>query len=167
MLSEASRVLRPGGLILLGEWIHPPVDSSTGNTPPGVAAFCQALDNSLLSAYAIQKIPPYLTEFISVLGGFNEIRSSDYQMPIGDWAGSSPRARNLGIKFRQTLEIWIESAVIVLKKAGYDEDEVKRLVAGFMDDISNVAGLQITYRVVTAHRTVPPSPIQSAQRGPE
>jgi len=152
MLSEASRVLRPGGLILLGEWIHPPVDSSTGYSPPGVTAFCQALDSSLLSVYSIPKIPPYLTESISRLGGFYNIQSRDYQMPIGDLAWSSSRVTDLGVRFRQTLEIWTESAVMVIKRAGYDEDEVNRLVDGFMDEISNVAGLQIAYRVVTAHR---------------
>ena len=150
MLSETSRVLRPDGLILLGEWIHPPVDS-TGSSPPGVTAFCQALDHSLLSVYAIPNIPPYLTGFISRLGGFNDVQSHDYQMPIGDWARSS-RAKHLGVKFRDTLEIWTESAVMVLKRAGYEEDEVKRLVDGFIGDISNVAGLQVAYRVVTARR---------------
>ena len=151
MLSETSRVLRPGGLIMLGEWIYPPVDS-VGGSPPGVTAFCQALDHSLLSVYAIPKIPPYLTEFISRLGGFNDIQSRDYQMPIGDLAWSSPRVKDLGVKFGQTLEIWTESATMVLKRAGYDEDEINRLVDGFMGEISNTAGLQIAYRVVTAHR---------------
>jgi len=152
MLSETSRVLRPGGLILLGEWIHPPVDSSTGSSPPGVTAFCQALDHSLLSVYAIPNIPPYLTEFISRSGSFNDIQSRDYQMPIGDWAWSSPHTTNLGINFRQTLETWSQSAVMVLKRAGYNEGEIDRLVDGFMGEISNTAGLQIAYRVVTAHR---------------
>jgi len=152
MLSEASRVLRPGGLILLGEWINPPVDSSTGTSPPGVAAFCQALDSSLLSEYAIPNIPPYLTDFISQLGGFDDIQSRDYHMPIGDLAWSSPRAKVLGFKFRQTLRIWADSAAMVLAKAGYDEDVIKRLVDGFIGEIFNIAGLQIAYRVVTARR---------------
>ena len=86
------------------------------------------------------------------MGGFNEVQSRDYQMPIGEWARSSPHAKDLGVNFRHTLEIWTESAVMVLKRAGYDEDEVKRLVDGFIGDISNVAGLQIAYRVVTARR---------------
>jgi hypothetical protein len=152
MLSEASRVLRPGGLILLGEWIHLPVDSSTGRSPPGVTAFCQALNSSLLSEYAIQNISPYLADFISRLGGFEDIQSHDHYMPIGDWARSSPRAKDLGVKFRQTLEIWTESAAMVLAKAGYEEDLVKRLMDGFMGEIFNIAGLQIAYRVVTARR---------------
>jgi len=152
MLSEASRVLRPGGLILLGEWVHLPVDSSTGRSPPGVTAFCQALDSSLLSEYAIEKIPPYLTDFITQLGGFDDIQPSDYHMPIGDWARSTPRAKDLGVKFRQTLGIWTESAAMVLAKAEYDEGVVKGLVDGFMDETFNVAGLQVAYRVVTARR---------------
>jgi len=153
MLSEASRVLRPGGFILLGEWVYPPVDS-TGGPPPGVAAFCQALDSSLLSEYAIQNIPPYLVDFISQLGGFDEIQSHDYYMPIGDWARSPPHAKDLGVKFRQTLAIWTESAAIVLAKAGYHGDVVKRLTDGFMGEIFDVAGLQISYRVVTARRVI-------------
>ena len=152
MLAEASRVLRPGGLILLGEWIHLPVDSSTGRSPPGVTAFCQALDSSLLSEYAIENISPYLTDFISQLGGFDDIQSHDYHMPIGDWARSSPRAKDLGVKFIQTLETWTQSASMVLAKAGYDNDVVKRLVDGFMGEIFNIVGLQIVYRVVTARR---------------
>jgi len=152
MLSEASRVLRPGGLILLGEWINLPVDSSTGRSPPGVAGFCQALDTSLLSEYRIPNIPPYLTDFISQLGGFDDIQSRDYHMPIGDWAWSSPRAKDLGSKFRHTLRIWAESAAMVLAKAGYEEDFIKSLVDGFTGEIFNTAGLQIAYRVVTARR---------------
>jgi len=152
MLAETSRVLRPGGLILLGEWIHPPVDSSTGISPPGVTAFCQALDHSLLSVYEIPKIPPYLIEYVSRSGDFSDIESRDYQMPIGDWDWSSPRTMDVGVNFRETLEIWTESAILVLKRAGYDEDQVNRLVNGFMGEISNVAGLQIAYRVVTARR---------------
>ena len=152
MLSEASRVLCIGGLILLGEWNYLPVDSSTGRSPPGVTAFCQALNSSLLSEYAIENISPYLTDFISRLGGFAEIESHDYYMPIGDWSRSSTRARDLGVKFRQTLETWTESAAMVLAKAGYNEDIIKRLVDGFMGEISSVAGLQVAYRVVTARR---------------
>ena len=151
MLSEASRVLRPGGSILLGEWIHLPVDSSTGTTPPGVAAFCQALDSSLFSVYGISNIPPDLIEYVSQSGGFTGIQYRDYHMPIGDCAWSSPHAKDLGIKFRQTLQIWADSAVMVIERAGYDEDEIKRLVDGFKEELVSVAGLQITYRVVTAH----------------
>ena len=152
MLSEASRVLRPGGLILLGEWIHPPVDSSTGRSPPGVVEFCQALNSSLLSEYAIENISPFLTDFISQLGGFDDIQSHDHHMPIGDWARSSPRGKDLGVKFRQSLEIWTESAAMVLAKAGYGEDLIERLMDGFTGEIFDIAGLQITYRVVTAQR---------------
>jgi len=163
MLSEASRVLHPGGLIMLGEWIHPPIDSSTGGSPPGVTAFCQALDNSLLSVCAIPKIPPYLTEFVSRSGGFSDIQSRDYQMPVGDWARPSPQTKDLGVRFKNTLEIWAQSAMTVLKRGGYNEGEVDGLVAGFMDDISNVAGLQIAYRVVTARRAAQIDPVSSAR----
>ena len=150
MLAEASRVLRPGGLIFLGEWIHLPVDS-TGGSPPGVTAFCQVLNSSLLHEYAISNIPLHLTHFISQLGGFGDIQSSDYQMPIGDWA---PREKDLGFKFRQTLRTWADSAAMVIAKAGHDGDAIDRLVNGFFDDICNVPGLQIVYRVVTARRVV-------------
>lgn len=152
MLTEASRVLRPGGLILLGEWIHLPVESSTGRSPPGVSAFCRALDSSLLSEYAIESIPPYLADLITQLGGFEDTQSHDYYMPIGDLARSSPHAKDLGVRFGQTLAIWSDSVAMVLTKAGYDQDTVGRLVNGFMGDISNVPGLQIAYRVVTARR---------------
>ena len=152
MLSEAARVLRPGGLILLGEWIHLPVDSSTGRSPPGVAGFCHALDTSLLSEYSIPNIPPYLTDFLSQLGGFDDIQSRDYQMPIGDWAWSSPRAKDLGSRFRDTLEVWANSAATVFAKAGYEEDVIRGLVDGFTGEIFNTAGLQVVYRVVTARR---------------
>lgn len=153
MLSEASRLLRPGGLILLGEWVHLPVESSSGVSPPGVTAFCQALDSALLNFYRIPNIPPHLTDIISYLGGFDNIQSRDYNMPIGDWASSSPGTKALGAKFRQTLEIWAKSAATVLARAGYDEDEVQGLVDGFVANIFSIAGLQIAYRVVTAHRT--------------
>ncbi|KAF9649570.1 S-adenosyl-L-methionine-dependent methyltransferase [Thelephora ganbajun] len=152
MLTEASRVLRPGGLILLGEWIHLPIDFQTGRSPPGVTAFCQALNSSLLSEYAIPNIPPYLTDYISQLGGFDDIQSRDYRMPIGDWGWSSPRAKALGFKFGRTLKIWAESAAMVIAKAGYGEDVVKGLLDGFKGEIFNIAGLQIAYRVVTARR---------------
>lgn len=152
MLTEASRVLRPGGLILLGEWIHIPVDSSTGRSPPGVSAFCRALESSLLTEYSIGDIPPYLADFISQLDGFEDTQSHDYYMPIGDRARSSPNAKDLGVRFGQTLAIWSESVAMVLTKAGLDQDLVGTLVDGFMGEISNVPGLQIVYRVVTARR---------------
>lgn len=152
MLTEASRVLRPGGLILLGEWIHLPVDSSTGSPPPGASAFCKALDDSLLSEHAITNIPVRLTDFIYQLGGFDDIQSHDYHMPIGNWGWPSSRTKDIGVKFRQTLEIWAESVVTVLARAGYDEDEARRLKDGFIGEIFSIVGLQITYRVVTARR---------------
>ena len=150
MMAEASRVLRPGGLILLGEWIHLPIDHN-GGSPPGVTAFCQALGSSLLYEYAIPNIPPFLVDFVSQLGGFDDIQSRDFYMPIGDWA---PRAKDLGFKFSQTLQIWVESAAMVLAKAGYKDDAVKSLVGGYIDDISNIPGLRIVYRVVTARRVL-------------
>ena len=155
MLAEALRVLRPGGLIFLGEWIHLPVDSA-GIPPPGVAAFCQALNFSLLNEYAIPNIPPFLVDFISQSGGFDDIQSHDYYMPIGDWA---PRARDLGFEFRQTLRIWAGSATVVISKAGYDKDAIKRLVDGFMSDIFTIPGLQIVYRAVTARRIAYVDPV--------
>lgn len=148
MLGEASRVLRPGGLICLGEWIHVPVDSN-GRSPPGVAEFCHALNSSLLYVYAIPNIPPFLAQLVSESGGFEDIQSHDYHMPIGDWA---PRTKDLGFKFRQTLTTWTASAATVLVKAGYDEDAVNRLVNGYISEIFDVPGLRIVYRVVTARR---------------
>jgi len=148
MLVEASRVLRPGGLIFLGEWIHLPVDS-TGRSPPGVTAFCQAFNASLLCEYSIPNIPLHLTHFISELGGFDDIQSRDYHMPIGD---SAPRAKDLGFKFRRTLRTWAESAATVIAKAEYDKDSVDKLVNGFVREISDVPGLQVVYRVVLARR---------------
>jgi hypothetical protein len=138
MLAEASRVLRPGGLISLGEWIHPPVDSN-GRSPPGVAAFCEVLDSSLLYVYSIPNIPLHLTQFVSQLGGFDDIKSRDFYMPIG-------------LQFRQTLRTWVDSASMVIAKAGYDEDAIDRLVDGFVSEISHVPGLQVVYRVVVARR---------------
>ena len=118
-----------------------------------MTAFCQALDDSLLSVYGIPKIPLYLTEFITRLGGFDDIQSRDYHMPIGE------HLIDLGVNFGDTLKVWTESAVIVLKRAGYDEDEVIRLVDGFIGDISNVPGLQVAYRVVTARRATGKTPV--------
>jgi hypothetical protein len=148
MLAEASRVLRPNGLIFLGEWIHLPVDA-TGRSLPGVAAFCQTFSSSLLEKYWIPNIPPYLTDYITELGSFDEIQSRDHYMPIGEWA---PGATDLGVQFRHTLKIWAESAAVVIARAGYSEDMVKRLMSGFTGEISNVQGLRVAYRVVTARR---------------
>lgn len=148
MLAEASRVLRPGGLIFLGEWIRLPADS-TGLSPPGVTAFCEVLDSSLLCEYSISNLPLHLSHFVSQLGSFDDIQSRDYYMPIGDW---TPCARDLGVKFRQTLRTWADSAAMVIAKAGYDEEAVDRLVNGFIGEISGVSGLQVTYRVVIARR---------------
>lgn len=148
MLAEASRVLRPGGLIFLGEWISLPIDS-TGRSPPGVTAFCQVLSDSLLSEFSIPNIPLHLAQFVSQLGGFDDIQSHDYYMPIGDWA---PSAKDLGFKFRQTLRTWADSAATVIARADYDEDTVNRLVNDFITEISDVPGLQVIYRTVTARR---------------
>jgi len=138
MLAEASRVLRPGGLILLGEWINPPIDFA-GRSPPGVTAFCQALNSSLLTEYSIPNIPPHLTDFITQLGGFDDIQSRNCYMPID-------------FKFRETLKTWAKSAATVIPKDGYNEAVVDMLEDGFVSEISNIPGLYVTYRVVTARR---------------
>lgn len=138
MLAEASRVLRPGGLILLGEWINPPIDFA-GRSPPGVTAFCQALNSSLLTEYSIPNIPSHLTDFITQLGGFDDIQSRNCYMPID-------------FKFRETLKTWAKSAATVISKDGYDEAVVDMLEDGFVSEISNIPGLYVTYSVVTARR---------------
>ncbi|KAF9784650.1 S-adenosyl-L-methionine-dependent methyltransferase [Thelephora terrestris] len=152
MLTEASRVLRPGGLIFLGEWFHLPVDAA-GVSPPGVVAFYQALNSSLYFDYWIPTIPPFLVQIISQLGGFDDIQTRDYCIPIGDWAPNA--ARDLGVEFRNTLKTWVESATVVIAKAGHDEAAINKLVYDFLSDIFNIPGLHIAYRTVTARRTTP------------
>lgn len=152
MLNNASRILRPGGLILLCEWGQQPLLlPSAIRQIPFVTRFHQAYTDSLHRVKGINELVTQIPNLLHQTNTFHEIHVQEHVMPIGDWSDDG-WMKSLGERFRECIKIFLDSARPLLRQGGYSDDVVDSLVRGYHDEMTHAEGVVAIYYTIWATR---------------
>lgn len=114
ILREASRILRPGGILVFGEIFRGPViDPSDGRDPqnevPTLVAFYNIV-NHHLQARGIQHVGDSIPQRLHSQGTFTDITQLEYSIPIGPWPNTSAEYSLIGRAYRDALGRYMDAA---------------------------------------------------------
>jgi len=155
MLDEASRILRPGGLLLLCEWDNYPTLLLSTSDPstriPAAYRFHYALSDSLARVNGITALLAHIPHLLQRTGAFGSIYVCKHIMPIGDWFPDR-RLRNLGFQFRESVKVWLDSSRPILREGGYSDWEIDALIGGYRNEMETVSGMVSIYYTIWASR---------------
>jgi len=156
MLCEASRTLRPGGLLLLCQWDRSPAlchsTSDSGTQIPGAHGFYRAFIDCLERVKGIRQLPPdYIPDLLQRTNAFGDIHVRKYIVPIGDWP-SDYRVKNLGVQFRDSVKVLLDSSRPLLRQGGYSDGLVEFLIHAYRNEMYTVGGMVSFYHMIWASR---------------
>jgi len=154
MLTEATRVLRHGGLFVSGEWERSPSFDNPAiedtNRILGIRSLVDVVDLLLIERNAS---PPVtcIPDWLDASGQFQGITKQCYTVPIGDWP-SDPAMKALGKNFRDVWVRYADSLKPMLREpsSGLGEAQINDLIAGYMHNMDNVPGMVGKYHTVHA-----------------
>jgi hypothetical protein len=156
MIREVTRVLRPDGVLVVGEWefypsFHPMYqgNSPTQSQAPGVRRFFDILAEGLrrLGIRPVDDIPLWL----ATSGQFEEIVTQTYLMPIGPWH-QDPEMQRIGRAFRAAHKRFFDAVRPMLINAGLDARVLDQVLVGYLHDLRSVSGLVGVYHIVYARK---------------
>lgn len=153
MLTEAARVLRPGGLFISGEWdrlpslADPTLD--TAGIIPNITRLMDRVDEIINVSYQTVPSAAQIPRWVADSGLFRDITHEFHEVPIGNWQ-TDDRQKALGINFREQAVRYGDSLGQVLKNAGCEQEVIDELVNGYLEEINDVAGLKWVYHTVHA-----------------
>ncbi|KZT57574.1 S-adenosyl-L-methionine-dependent methyltransferase [Calocera cornea HHB12733] len=157
LVTEIARVLRPGGMVMLGEMEYNITTASGRNLAAEAPDFFQwfetiraAIRTRLgLSMDTPQRLPQLLHE-----KGFRSITTKAYNIPIGAWTGD-PVGNRIGEMNRQVWLEFVNSTRPMLVDVRRSEQQVDRLVAGvrtLLEDLPQGVRLLSRYHTIWALR---------------
>ncbi|KAJ7607480.1 S-adenosyl-L-methionine-dependent methyltransferase [Roridomyces roridus] len=157
LITEAVRLLRPGGLFLSGEWgrypaFHPDFPGSTPPThAPALVTFFARLQGAL-TARGLAPLSPPIAALLAHTGGFVDITSRDYYMPIGSWPADAA-LRRLGRAFRAVFMRYLASVrPLLIENGGLSEDEVDQMYQNVENELRTVQGMVTVFHTVHARK---------------
>ncbi|KZO91783.1 hypothetical protein CALVIDRAFT_557957 [Calocera viscosa TUFC12733] len=132
LVAEIARVLRPGGMVILGEMEYSITTASGRNLAAEAPDFFQWFETIRasirtrlgLSMDTPQRLPQILHE-----KGFRRITVKEHNIPIGAWTGN-PQGNQIGELNRQVWLEFVNSTRPMLLDVRPNEQQVDRLVAG-------------------------------------
>jgi len=152
MLSEASRVLRPGGLLLLGEWAHNlailplPSSNSAIQQIPATSHYYDVVNECMRIT---ELVPNRIKDLLRRMGAFGEVHVESYVMPIGDW-NPDPRMRTLGTRFCRASEM-LDSLRPLLREK-YPDRDVELWIRSCRDEMGGTRGMVAVYYAIWTRR---------------
>lgn len=155
IVREVSRILRPGGVFISGEWgrhpsFHPNYDSDPSLQTPSFCRFFQILHGALAQR-GILPVAGTVHTILQSTGGFSEITSQTHYFPIGPWSTDHIMQR-IGKAFRTVLSRYMESVRPVILGHGMNASDLDHLYADARSEILNTEGLVAVYYSVHARR---------------
>ncbi|KAK0202660.1 S-adenosyl-L-methionine-dependent methyltransferase [Desarmillaria ectypa] len=155
IIREVSRILRPGGIFVSGEWgrrpaFHPSYNLDPASQTPSFYRFFQLLHGALAQR-GILPVAGTVHSMLQSNGGFSEITSQTRYFPIGPWSADRAMQR-IGRAFRRVLSRYMDSVRPVILELGMNASDLDDLYADARAEIANAQGLVMVYYSVYAHR---------------
>jgi len=157
LVSEIVRLLRPGGMVLLGEMDYSITTASGRNLAAEAPDFFQWFETVRvfirtrlgLDMNSPARLPQILHE-----KGFRSITTRAYAIPIGAWAGD-PVGRQIGEMNRQVWLEFVNTTRPMLMEVRRNEQQVDRLIAGvrtLLEELPQGVRLLSRYHTIWALR---------------
>jgi SAM-dependent methyltransferase len=139
-LHELTRILRPGGVLILVEFDLRPIadgeftsaDAKSGI--PGWCALAEAMQRALTQSGVDVKVPRHMGELVHNLGRYDQVIQQHADIPVGFWP-KDPALLTVGQL------AWMESDLLILAvrplllSSGLSEKEVKKLTEAAQRDL--------------------------------
>ncbi|KAF8651063.1 hypothetical protein AX16_004926 [Volvariella volvacea WC 439] len=159
LLQEIARVLRPGGLLLAGEWAHTHAYRqdiqtqlfNTGHTP-NTTAFFDTVNQYFgpRTAHTLQSLPLDLERLVQNTNNFHDIQTETYDIDLDPWHGVEDGDR-WGRRFKRAHRIYGKSVQYLLRGRGMADVDVNALVTAYLNNLGGV-GLIHKYHALFAYR---------------
>lgn len=157
LVQEATRVLRPGGLFLSGEWDPLPAFNTIIQRPnevlPATYNFNHMVKQTMHQRFGMVPVGLLIPSWLEQSGQFENITPEVHFVPIGDWP-QNPMDQTLGIDMRIILVRYGDNMVPMLKEAGYKDEYLENMLRAYVHELHTVPGLMAVYRTVHATRKV-------------
>ncbi|KAJ6578742.1 S-adenosyl-L-methionine-dependent methyltransferase [Mycena vulgaris] len=157
LLAEVTRLLRPRGLFLSGEWgrypaFHPSFAPRTPTThAPALTAFFGHL-HAALAARGLHPVFPPVAPLLAQTGAFDEIVPREYCMPLGPWH-PDPAIKALGRAFRGVFLRYAASVRPMLVESGVaSAEDLENVYERVEREVRTVAGLVSIFHTVHARK---------------
>ncbi|KAK7684457.1 hypothetical protein QCA50_012404 [Cerrena zonata] len=153
LVNEVARILRPGGLFLACEWGRCAAMENNldpHHLTPFACRFYHAVAETLHRSRGLAPVANYLKDFIESSGRFDRVECKRIIMPIGTWH-RDPSMQQLGDRFRQSLEVYVNSMQLMMIQAGRDPVGVRELVDGYVKEMYTVQGMICYFYTVQAN----------------
>ena len=159
-LSELTRILRPGGVLILIEFdLHPIADGKFTSSPaksgiPGWCAVAEEVKRALAMRGVDTTVPARMGELVHDLGWYDQVYKQHADIPVGFWPNGArfflgsytPFERHVVLALDPTLLTvgqlaWMESDLLILAirplllASGLDEKDVKMLTEAAQRDL--------------------------------
>ncbi|KAK0467097.1 S-adenosyl-L-methionine-dependent methyltransferase [Desarmillaria tabescens] len=156
IIREVSRILRPGGIFVSGEWgqhptIHPSYNLDPASQTPSFCHFFQLLRDALARRGIPQNVPGTVHSLLQSSGGFFEVTPQTHYFPVGPWS-SDHAIQRIGRAFRAVLSRYMDSVRPVILELGVNASDLDDLYAGARAEIGRAQGLVAVYYSVHARR---------------
>ncbi|KAG8920566.1 hypothetical protein FRC03_006541 [Tulasnella sp. 419] len=131
-VTELTRILRPGGLLLLAESTIPFCDSAGQPYHPNSAS--GELINAIHTALKAAGMDPDVRLKLEGLvrrGPFAEVRAKEVVIPLGEWP-EDPRLQQIGLMGREALEMSLRALTPLLRQGkpiAYDDGMISWLLS--------------------------------------
>lgn len=154
-LGEVTRVLRPGGLFLSGEWERGPTFANPGlgdiTSIPAIYRLLDLVDDVLRTKHGVLPAALHIPSCLAASGCFSDITTERRAMPIGDWH-PDPAMRALGNDFRDMWVRYAHNLKPMLKEEGLDDAHIEQLMVGYVSDMYRVSGMVGVFCTVHAKK---------------
>jgi len=142
LLREASRTLRPGGLLILAEIDSTPmteakipIPSGQEGRAPGWCAFWEAYRQCLDRRGVDSNLPTRLRSMLQQIGGFQQITAQEALIPVGFWP-RDPILLTIGQLAWMNYDILLMSLrPLLLEHSGLPLEQVDKLITDAQSDL--------------------------------
>ncbi|KAF9257314.1 S-adenosyl-L-methionine-dependent methyltransferase [Marasmius fiardii PR-910] len=159
IITEAARLLRPGGVFFSGEWRRYPAfdatrypDRTPQNSAPRLTGFYEQWNQTVFQRLGIRPTVEHeIPQLIAESGLFTAVTTYLAFMPIGDYRPELPM-KQAGRGYRDCVKRYMESSRRLFLDNGWTNGNLDTMFSNALQEIRYVEGLGGVYYTVSAIR---------------